>query len=73
MPMTAAQKRKAFRALNKKLEEQYKPEEIDTMEWYVDEEGEDWYRWKFLFPGDGKVRTFTYILSTNSVVIRRIG
>lgn len=62
----------AIKVLNKTLEEQYTPAEIDTLQWFVDDETPEFYRWRFTFPEDGKMRTFTYVKSTKKVVIRRI-
>lgn len=69
--MTKAEIKKAKKALQLKLEEQYTPAEIDTLEWFTDTETADSYSWRFTFPADGMTRTFTYIKSTRSVVIRR--
>jgi hypothetical protein len=70
--LTKADIKKAQRALNKKLEEQYSAEEIDTLEWYTDTETADSYTWRFYFPGDGKIRNFIYVKSTQTVVIKRV-
>lgn len=74
MALTKAQIKQAQTALTKKVAEHYTKEELETLQWYTDVEDPngDFYRWRFLFPEDGKKRIFTYMFKTKSVVIRRV-
>lgn len=67
--MTGTQIKKAQRALSRKLEEQYSLEEIETFEWFCDEETADAYIWKFRIPDEGRIQKLAYIKLTSCVVI----
>lgn len=64
--------KRAITALNKELEKQFSPSEIETLEWYTDSETDETYKWKFRFPKDGKIRIFSYHKKTKKVAIWRL-
>ncbi|MBJ6361768.1 hypothetical protein ACFOQM_10775 [Paenibacillus sp. GCM10012307] len=64
--------RQAIKVLRRVLDENFTKEEQALLEWKPAIKTDATLQWRFIFKGDGKLRTYTYIRSVNNVVIRRI-
>lgn len=61
--------RKAQSALQKKLNQMMNKESQDELEWFVDEESECEYKWKYSNPLDGSVTRMVYSFQNKTVTV----